>query len=76
MLLLDIEKKVKPLSLSEKQQLIYDVERMIEEETLRQLLRSGLVYDIDTPNIAIDHNESVSVRQALEQLCKEYPDAF
>ncbi len=39
MLLLDIEKQVKPLSLPEKQQLIRDVQRMVEEETFRPLPR-------------------------------------
>ena len=43
MLLLDIEKQVKPLSLSDKERLIRDVQRMVEEETLRQWVRA------DTP---------------------------
>lgn len=76
MLLLDIEKQVKPLSLADKQQLIRDVQRMIEEETLRQLVRSDVVYDIDTPNITADESELVSVSQAVQQLRKEHPDAF
>jgi hypothetical protein len=76
MLLLDIEKQVKPLSLADKQQLIRDVQRMIEEETLRQLVRSDVVYDIDTPNITDDESELVSVSQAIQQMRKEHPDAF
>ena len=76
MLLLDIEKQVKPLSLPEKQQLIRDVQRMVEEETLRQLVRSDVVYDIDTPSITADNSELVSVSQAVEQLRKEHPHAF
>ncbi|MCP4109048.1 MAG: hypothetical protein GY749_26555 [Desulfobacteraceae bacterium] len=76
MLLLEIEKQVKPLSLPDKQQLVRDVRRMIEEDTLRQLVRSDVVYDIDTPNVTVDHNELVSVSQAVDQLRKERPDAF
>ena len=76
MLLLEIEKQVKPLSLPDKQQLIRDVQRMVEEETLRQLVRSDVVYDIDTPNITVDDDELVSVSQAVEQLRKEHPNAF
>jgi hypothetical protein len=76
MLLLDIEKHVKPLSLADKEQLIRDVQRMVEEETLRQLVRSDVVYDIDTPNITTDDSDLVSASQAVEQLRKEYPDAI
>lgn len=76
MLLLDIEKYVKPLSLADKEQLIRDVQRMIEEETLRQLVRSDVVYDIDTPNITTDDSDLVSASQAVEQLRKEHPDAI
>ena len=77
MLLLEIEKQVKPLSLAEKARLIRDVQRMIEEETLRQLVRSDVVYDIDTPNITTDDSDLVSVSQAVEQLMrKEYPNAI
>lgn len=76
MLLLDIEKQVKPLSLADKEQLIRDVQRMVEEETLRQLVRSDVVYDIDTPNITTDDSDLVSVSQAVEQLRKEYPNAL
>ncbi len=76
MLLLDIEKQVQPLSLPEKQQLIRDVQRMVEEETLRQMVRSDVVYDIDTPSITADNSELVSVSQAVEQLRKEHPHAF
>ena len=73
MLLLDIERHVRPLSLPEKKQLLHDVQRMVEEETLRQSVRSDVVYDIDTPNIAVDTAELVSVSQAVEQLQKEHP---
>lgn len=76
MLLVEIEKQVKPLSLSEKQQLVRDVQRMIEEETLRQWVRSDIVYDIDTPNITVDEHEMISVSHAIQQLRKEHPDAF
>jgi len=76
MLLLDIEKQVKLLNLPDKQQLIRDVRRMVEEETLRQLVRSDVVYDIDTPNMTVDDDELVSVSQAVEQLRKEHPNAF
>ena len=76
MLLLDIERQVKLLNLSDKQQLIRDVRRMVEEETLRQLVQSDVVYDIDTPNITVDEDELVSVSQAVEQLRKEHPNAF
>jgi len=76
MLLSDIEKQVKLLNLSDKQQLIRDVRRMVEEETLRQLVRSDVVYDIDTPNMTVDDDELVSVSQAVEQLRKEHPNAF
>jgi predicted metal-dependent hydrolase len=76
MLLLDIEKQVKPLSLADKQQLIRDVQRMIEEETLHQLVRSDVVYDIDTPNITADESELESVSQAVQQLREEHPEAF
>ena len=76
MLLLDIEKQVKPLSLPEKEQLIRDVQRMVEEETLRQLVRSDVVYDIDTPTIAANDDELVSISHAVEQLYKEHPNAF
>ena len=77
MLLLDVEKQyIEPMSKSEKEQLIRDVQRMIEEETLRQLVRSDVVYDIDTPNITADENELESVSQAVQQLIKEHPDAF
>lgn len=76
MLLLDIEEQVKPLSLPEKQQLIRDVQRMVEEETLGQLVRSDVVYDIDTPSITADDDECVSVSQAVEQLSKEHPNAL
>lgn len=75
MLLLDIEKQVKPLSLSEKKQLIRDVQRMVEEEILGQVVRSDVVYDIDTPNITPDESELVSVSHAIQQLKKEHPDA-
>ena len=75
MLLSDIEKQVKLLNLPDKQQLIRDVRRMVEEETLRQLVRSDVVYDIDTPNMTVD-DELVSVSQAAEQLRKEHPNAF
>jgi len=76
MLLLDIEKQVKPLSLADKERLIRDVRRMVEEETLRQWVRSDVVYDIDTPNITTDESELVSVSQAVAQLRKEYLNAI
>jgi hypothetical protein len=76
MLLLDIEQQVKPLSVPEKQQLIRDVQRMIEEETLRQVVRSDVVYDIDTPSITADDAELVSVSQTVEHLRKAHPHAF
>ncbi len=76
MSLLDIEKHVKPLSLADKEQLIRDVQRMIEEETLRQLVRSDVVYEIDTPNITTDENDLISVSQAVEQLRKEHPNVI
>lgn len=76
MLLSDIERQVKLLNLPDKQQLIRDVRRMVEEETLRQLVRSDGVYDIDTPNMTVDDDELVSVSQAVEQLRKEHPNAF
>ncbi len=76
MSLSDIEKHVKPLSLADKEQLIRDVQRMIEEETLRQLVRSDVVYEIDTPNITTDENDLISVSQAVEQLRKEHPNVI
>ncbi len=76
MLVLEIEKQIKPLSLPEKQQLIHDVQRMVEEETLRQTVRSDVVYDIDTPNITTDDDELVSISQAVEQLRKAHPNAL
>ncbi len=76
MLLLDIEKQIKPLSLPEKHQLIRDVQRMVEEETLHQLVRSDVVYDIDTPNVTDNENELISVNLAFQQLRKEHPSAF
>lgn len=76
MLLFDIEQQVKPLSVPDKQQLIRDVQRMVEEDTLRKFVRSDMVYDIDTPNITLDDDELVSVSQAVQQLRKEHPHAF
>ena len=76
MLLLDIEKQVKPLSVEDKERLIRDVRRMVEEETLRQWVRSDVVYDIDTPNITADECELASVSQAVEHLMKERPNAI
>ena len=57
LLLDDIAQQVKPLSLQEKSQLIQDIQKMIEEETLRQFVRSDVVYDIDTPCIGTSHEE-------------------
>ncbi len=76
MVLLEIEKQVKPLSVADKERLIRDVQRMIEEETLRQLVSSDMIYDIDTPNITTDESELVSASQAVEQLRKEYPNVI
>ncbi len=76
MVLLEIEKQVKPLSVADKERLIRDVQRMIEEETLRHLVSSGMIYDIDTPNITTDESELVSASQAVEQLRKECPNAI
>jgi hypothetical protein len=46
-------KHVKPLSKADKEQLIRDVQRMLDEETLRQVIHPDVVYDIDTPNITV-----------------------
>lgn len=52
MLLIDIEKQVKPLSRAEKWQLIRDIQEMLmqEEETeLQNLSKPGLTYPLFTP---------------------------
>ncbi len=52
MLLIDIEKQVKPLSREEKWQLIKDVQDMLMQEEvseLQHLSQSGLTYPLFTP---------------------------
>ena len=72
MLLLDVEKQyIEPMSKSEKEQLIRDVQRMLVDEEiaqhgdamLRQMFPSGMVYDISTPNITPDATDKAALTQ-------------
>ncbi len=76
MLLLDVEKQyVEPMSKSEKEQLIRDVQRMLVDEEieqrgdemLRQMFPSGMVYEISTPNVTPDATD----KEAMIQLHQE-----
>jgi len=78
MSLAEIEKKhIEPLTRAEKEQLIKDIQRMLDDEWLKeQGVVSGGVYEIQTPNMTTDDSELISIGQVMEQLKKEYPDAF
>lgn len=79
MLLLDIEKAVKPLSKKEKEQLIRDVQRMLVDEEissngeqmLREMFPPGLVIPMDSPGVFID-NADYEAAEQLQQFMKEH----
>lgn len=70
MVLTDIEEHIKPLSKTEKEQLIRDVERMLiddeieqhRDEILREMIDPRAVYEIATPNITTDDDNIEAVR--------------
>lgn len=78
MLLLDIEKQVKPLSKAEKEQLVLDIQRMLidddiennKEQILRELINPSEVYEIDTPDITLEDSETEFLAD-FEQLVTE-----
>lgn len=81
MVLLDVEKQyIKPMSRSEKEQLIRDVQRMLVDEEieqhgdeiLRQMFPPGMVYEITTPNVTPDATD----KEALAQLRQEREHAI
>ncbi|MCP4397264.1 MAG: hypothetical protein GY801_08205 [bacterium] len=78
MSLAEIEKKhIEPLIRAEKEQLIKDIQRMLDDELLKeQGVVPGAVYEIHTPNITTDDSELVSIGLVMEQLKKDYPHAF
>jgi hypothetical protein len=76
MLLLDVEKQyIEPMSKSEKEQLIRDVQRMLVDEEiaqhgdeiLRQMFPSGMVYDISTPNVTPDATDNAALTQLRQE---------
>lgn len=79
MLLLDIEKAVKPLSKEEKEQLIRDIQRMLVDEEirnngehmLREMFPPGTVIPIDSPGAFTD-NAGYEAAEQLQQFMKEH----
>ncbi len=73
MSLLEIEEKhIQPLTRAEKEQLIEDVQRMLQEEELREMgIYPGVVCEISTPNIFLDEHAEAQASTALEHLLKE-----
>lgn len=79
MLLLDIEKAVKPLPREEKEQLIRDIQRMLVDEEiskngermLREMFPPGTVIPMDSPGAFTDNADAEAAAQ-LQQFMKEH----
>ena len=79
MLLLEIERAVKPLSKEEKEQLIRDIQRMLVDEEirnngehmLREMFPPGIVISMDSPGIFTD-NVGYETAEQLQQFMEEH----
>lgn len=78
MVLTEIKEHVKPLSKVEKEQLIHEIQRMLVDdeierhgdEILRDISKSGMIYEIATPTLAPDESgarASYQLQQFLEE---------
>jgi hypothetical protein len=78
MLLIDIEKHIKPLSRADKEQLIRDVQRMLDEEEmsdderlLQERIPPGTSIPIDSPGAFVDDTMYKAATQ-LQQFIQEH----
>jgi hypothetical protein len=68
---------IQPLSKTEKEQLLQDVQRMLQEEELREMgFVPGTVCEIVTPNITTDVNADIEAAASLEKLLEEAGSAI